>query len=372
MADLSHDSILKAGRYRGMTLTGLDKPLLLKLYKFMQRLRRVELALIAEYHPADQMRCPVHFCVGQEAVSASLNALLTGDDYMFSHHRSHGYYLSKGAPLRALFAEIYGKAAGANGGKAGSQDISYGEVKFYSGAILAGAMGIAVGTSFGLQYKGSQNIAVTGFGEGATDEGIFWEAVNYAALKKLPCLFMCENNRYATFSPQSARQLGDNLSKKVAAFGLKTIDIFGNDAPLVYRTLSETIAGIRAGNGPAFVQAYTYRWNSHVGPEDDGVNNYRTKDEIEFWKQNCPIVLLEEQLLADGVLNAPQREEILREIDAEIKDAFDFAKSAPFPVNADWHALNYCDESPLADKLLDDAEHHVFNQNQAEAVPGPY
>ena len=372
MQEITHESILKGGRYRGLSIEGVDKALLIRLYHFMLRLRRVEEALLNEYHPADEMRCPVHFCIGQEAVSAALFSLLDADDYMFSHHRTHGYYLSKAAPLQALFAELYGKETGANGGKAGSQDISYGEAKFYSGAILAGAMGIAVGTAFGLQAKGSKNIAVTGFGEGATDEGLFWEAVNYAVLRQVPVLFMCENNRFATYSPQASRQPKDNLSDKVAAFGMKSTTVFGNDVVAVQKVLHGAFESIRRGEGPQFVQAYTYRWNSHVGPEDDSANNYRAPGELDFWKQNCPIILLEEKLLASGLLTAASKAQIIGEIDAEIKGAFEFAKRSPFPKNADWMNLNYCLESPLADKLLDDAEHHVFNQNQAESVPGPY
>ncbi len=246
----------------------------------MLRLRRMEEALIREYHPADEMRCPIHFCVGQEAVPAALSLLVREDDYMLSHHRSHGYYFAKHAPLRELFAEIYGKATGANGGKAGSQDISHHASRFYSGAILAGAVSIAVGVALGLQLKKSTSIAVSGFGEGASDEGAFWEAMNYAGVCRLPILFVCENNRYATFSDQLKRQASDNICERVATFGVRTTRIFGNDVAKVYRTLAHEVQRIREGDGPAFVEAYTYRWNSHVGPEDDGVNNYRSAEEM--------------------------------------------------------------------------------------------
>lgn len=372
MEQMTHSSIFKNGPYRGLTIDGLDDALLLRLHEFMLRLRTVELALIEEYHPADEMRCPVHFCVGQEAVPAALSSLLRTDDYMFSHHRTHGYYLAKGAPLNALFAELYGKSTGANGGTAGSQDISYSPAKFYSGAILAGAVGLAVGAAFGLKFKKSDNVAVAGFGEGATDEGIFWEAVNYAALRKLPILFMCENNRFATYSAQQFRQPQDNLSAKVAAFGIKAQNVFGNDATALYRVLSEALVGIRNGEGPQFIQAYTYRWNSHVGPEDDSANNYRAPGELDFWKKNCPILLLEERLENAGKLTASAKQKLAGSIDAEIKGAFKFAKTSPFPESPIWRELNTCNDSPLADKLLKDTEHGKFNQNQADALPGPY
>ncbi len=146
--------------------------------------------------------------------------------------------------------------------------------------------------------------------------------------------------------PQQHRQLKDNLSDKVEAFGVKTTTLFGNDVVKVRQTLDEAIQSMRRGEGPRFIQAYTYRWNSHVGPEDDSVNNYRAPGELDFWKQNCPIVLLEEKLLAAGILTAAQKDQILGEIDKEIQDAFAFAKKSPFPKNADWAALNYCAVSP--------------------------
>src|SRR5713101_480981 len=202
MTVLSHKGILGAGRYRGAKVGRGEAETARALLRFMLRLRMCEEALAREYHPADEMRCPVHFCIGQEAVPAALSVLLTQDDYLFSHHRSHGHYLSKGAPIRAMFAELYGKETGANGGKAGSQDISYRPANFFSGAILAGATAIAVGAALGFQLRGERRVVAAGFGESATDEGIFWETIGYAALRKLPVIFICENNKYSVFSPQ--------------------------------------------------------------------------------------------------------------------------------------------------------------------------
>ena len=300
--DLTHRTITSIGKYQAMELGDLEPGLVTGLYRQMLRLRRMEEALIAEYHPADEMRCPVHFCIGQEAVPAALSMLLEADDYLFSHHRSHGYYFAKGAPIRELFAEIYGKSTGANGGKAGSQDISHGASRFFSGAILAGAVSIAAGAAFALQLRRSTNIAVSGFGEGATDEGAFWEVANYAGFKRLPLLLVCENNRYATYSDQLKRQASDNICARVRPFGVRSEQVFGNDVLQVYRTLKAAIEHIRAGGGPSLVEAYTYRWNSHVGPEDDSSNNYRTPAELEFWKANSPVLLLEEKLFEHHLL----------------------------------------------------------------------
>jgi pyruvate dehydrogenase E1 component alpha subunit len=332
----------------------------------------MEEALMREYHPADEMRCPIHFCIGQEAVPAALSLLVEREDYLFSHHRSHGYYFAKGAPLRELFAEIYGKETGANRGQAGSQDISQPDSRFYSGAILAGAISIAVGAAFGLQIRKSRNISIAGFGEGATDEGAFWEAMNYAGARRLPALFVCENNRYATYSDQLKRQASDNICERVTPFGVRARRIFGNDVVVAYRTLKDEFAQVRQGRGPALVEAYTYRWNSHVGPEDDGVNNYRPTQEQEFWKNNCPIALFEEELLKANILPASSRENAEREIAAEIEENFRFAKSSPFPDKADWHRMNWNGASPQADRLLGTSTESAFNEYQPEAKLEPY
>ena len=372
--ELSHRTITQIGRYRDMNLAGVAPYTLLKLYHQMLRLRRMEEAMHAEYHPADDMRCPIHFCIGQEAVPAALSLHVKADDYLFSHHRSHGYYFAKGSPLRELFAEIYGKATGASGGKAGSQDISHSETNFYSGAILAGAVSIAVGAAFGFKHKQTRQIAISGFGEGCTDEGAFWEAMNYAGKQKLPVLFVCENNRYATFSDQLKRQADDNVSARVRPFGVRATQIFGNDTVLAHRTIGAEIERLRHGDGPALIEAYTYRWNSHVGPEDDGANAYRQPGELEFWKANCPLVLLGEKLRAASLLNDEISARYEAEVAAEVAANFKFAKDSPFPTDTHWRHMNYEDATPLADKLLGAtaAGGGNFDQYQDEAKLGPY
>ena len=356
---------MTAGRYRDLSLRGTDPAIATQLHRFMVRLRRCEEALAEEYHPADEMRCPVHFCIGQEAVPAALSTLLTHDDYLFSHHRSHGYYLAKGAPMTALFAELYGKETGANGGRAGSQDISYPSMNFHSGAILAGAAALAVGTALSFQSRGESRVALAGFGESATDEGIFWEAVSYAALRKLPVVFVCENNNYSVFSPQLKRQAADNISDRVTTFGIKSVPLFGNDVVLVHNTLKAAIANARAGGGPSFIEAYTYRWSGHYGPASDDLVGYRSEEEIKAWKENCPIALLEESLLTHAMLTDAGKTALLKDIDAEIAEAFHFAKSSPFPKAGAWETMNYASSSPVADALLADIDVEAFDAHQS-------
>lgn len=370
--ELSHRTITRMGLYRDLKIEGHDKDLLLALLRQMLRLRTTEVALVNEYHPADEMRCPIHFCIGQEAVPAALSMLVQREDLLFSHHRSHGYYFAKGAPMGELFAEIYGKETGANGGRAGSQDISNSEYGFYSGAILAGAVSIAVGAAFAFKHQHSARISISGFGEGATDEGAFWEAMNYAGKQQLPILFVIENNRYATFSDQLKRQASDNICERVTPFGVRATRIFGNDVVKVYDTLNTEIEALRQGRGPALVEAYTYRWNSHVGPEDDGVNNYRPMEEMAFWKDNCPIKLLETKLREAGYWTDRMRSLTDDEIRTEIEEHFRFAKQSPFPKNIDWQQANMAGSTPMADALLTETEGDVFDPDQAEARLGPY
>ena len=365
MNTITHASIVADGAYGDLKIEQGEAQVAQTLYRFMLRLRMCEESLANEYHPADEMRCPVHFCVGQEAVPAALSLLLRPDDYLYSHHRSHGYYLAKHAPMNALFAELYGKATGANGGLAGSQDISYPKERFYSGAVLAGAAAIASGSALAAKLQGSGDVVASGFGEAATDEGIFWETINYATLAKLPLVLVCENNKYSVFSPILKRTAMDNISDRVRSFGMPAFPIFGNDAPLVHRTLSAAVARARAGAGPTFVEAYTYRWSGHYGPAPDDPIGYREPGELEAWKRNCPIALLEREMKRQGLLNDEQKSTLLRDFSREIEESFRFAKGSPFPATAPWAELNWSSATPEADRLLAEVELADFDAQQA-------
>ena len=369
---LNHKAIQGFGQYDRVTLDDIPVDVAKALLRQMVRLRRIEEALHEEYHPADEMRCPIHFCVGQEAIPAALSLCVDKEDYLFSHHRSHGYYFAKGAPLEQLFSELYGRATGANGGRAGSQDISHTATKFFSGAILAGAVAIGTGAAFGISLRNSSQISVCGLGEGATDEGTFWEAMNFAGNLKLPVLFVVENNRYATASDQLKRQASDNICERVRPFGVRATKIFGNDVCLAYRTIKEEVARLRSGDGPGLIEAYTFRWSSHVGPEDDGANYYRTKGEMDFWKQNCPIVLLENSLVSHGYFDFWEKDEWEQEIAAEISGLFSYAKTSVFPHLVDWYRANVNEASKIASELSSESETGYYDMYQADAKLAPY
>ncbi|MCF8033709.1 MAG: thiamine pyrophosphate-dependent dehydrogenase E1 component subunit alpha [Desulfarculaceae bacterium] len=363
--------LIKDGRYIGMSLDGVDGDTVWQLYVFMQRLRLLENAIAALYSE-QQMRCPVHFCDGQEAISAGLALAIRDSDHLFSHHRTHGFYLAKCREFKPLIDEIYGRISGASGGVAGSQDISYCEMNFHGGAILAGSIGIAAGVARAMQIKNIPALAFAGFGDGAVDEGVFWETVNYAALQKLPLVLVCENNGYSAFSPQNKRQAVMDISAKVRAFGMQAHSFFGNDAVESHRVISQAVGAVRRGEGPVFLEGHTFRWSGHVGPEGDDQYQYRSMQELAFWKDNCPIKLLEEKMLEEGLVKQQAIDDLVRQIGQELDQAFAEAKQSPFPEPVDWHAMNYATQTPKADELLAEEKSSGFDQNQDLAIPGPY
>lgn len=355
-----------------LDIRSVDPDLALRLWKQMLRLRAAQESLHGEYHPADEMRCPMHFCIGQEAVPAALSLLVRNEDYLFSHHRSHGFYFAKVDRFDELFAEFYGKEEGSNGGRAGSQDVSFASANFYSGAILAGSAPIAAGAALAFKYKKQPYVAITATGDGATEEGVFWETLNYAAVQQLPMVFICENNFYSTYSPQQKRQAGCNISERVQTFGVKTMALFGNDIVKTYLALEEAIEHARSREGPVFLEFFTYRWNSHVGPEDDDYNNYRPSEEIAYWKTLCPIALAEERLVRAGILTDDLKALERGIVYTEIQKAFDFARNGRYPIEIDWESANSNSCTPLADLLLVEEKALKFDEDQRELIPGPY
>ena len=308
-----------------------------QLLYFMIRLRNIEIQLSEEYHPADEIRCPVHFCIGQEAMPAAISENINDKDYIFSHHRSHGYYFAKHAPIKPFFAELYGKQTGTNMGLAGSQDISYSKKNFFSGAILGGAISISIGTALALKLNKKKNIVYSCFGESATDQGVFWESINYASLEKLPILFICENNNYSVFSPQRKRQAGDSIASKAKSFGIESIQINGNDSLECYLQIKKIKNKILNKKQPFLIEAFTSRWSGHYGPGNDDIIGYRDDGELNYWKKNCPIKKLKNEFEISDKFEA----DCYNKSSIEIKRAFKFAKKSKFMNDYDWTHLNY-------------------------------
>ncbi len=235
------------------------------IYRRMVRIRFFEESVI-ELFNAKSIICPVHLYIGQEGIAAGVCANLTSDDYAYSTHRSHGHYIAKGGSLRGLMAEILCRETGCSGGHGGSMHITDSDAGFMaSSAIVAGTIPIAVGAALKIKMNREKKVSVAFFGDGATDEGVFYESLNFAALHRLPMIFVCENNLFSTHLPISMRQSNQNLSMKMKAFNVDTAKIDGNNAGEVFTAAGRMIENAKNEKGPGFLECMTYRWYSHVG-----------------------------------------------------------------------------------------------------------
>lgn len=302
------------------------------LFYQMLRIRMIE-EKIAGLYPEGQMRCPVHLCIGQEAVAVGVCSALEREDYVLSGHRSHGHYLAKGGDLKAMMAELYGKATGCSLGKGGSMHLVDLEAGFLGATpIVASTIPIAVGAAFGSMMRNQSRVTVVFFGEAATEEGVFHESINFAALKKLAVVFVCENNLYSVYSPLQVRQPeGREVFELAKGHGVESHQGDGNDVEAVYRQTGEAIRKARQGGGPTFLEFKTYRWREHCGPHYDNDLGYRTPHEFETWKSRCPIERLKRDLLSQGRMTPLEVDEMQAQLEEEISGAVTFAKESPFP-----------------------------------------
>jgi pyruvate dehydrogenase E1 component alpha subunit len=302
----------------------------------MLRIRSVEETIAARYGE-QKMRCPTHLSVGQEAVAAAAGAVLRPTDLAVSGHRAHAHYLAKGGSLKAMIAEIYGKVTGCSRGKGGSMHLIDESAGFMgSTAIVGGTVPVGVGLAYPMKLKQTGQIACVFVGDAVPETGVFFESVNFAVLKQLPVLFLCENNGYSVYSPLTVRQPpGRKLYELLAGFGLPTHHGDGNDARGVYAALSEGVDAIRRGEGPRFYEFETYRWREHCGPMYDNDLGYRSVAEYEAWKLRDPVLSLQRALIGAGVVSETDVAAVQAEIDAEIDAAFAFAEASPFPEASD-------------------------------------
>ena len=343
----------------------------LKIFDFIFFLKLIEDQLEKNYHPNDKMKCPVHFCHGQESVPAALHLLLSKKDYLFSHHRSHGYYLSKRCPPEKLFSELYGKLSGANSGLAGSQDISYSPNNFYSGAIIAGSISIATGAGLSIKLDKKKNIAVCGFGESASDQGIFWESLNYSALSKIPILFICENNNLSVLSPQKDRQTGKSIAEKTLSFGVKSTQVYGNDPIKVYNEIDKGINYIKKFQKPYLIESFTYRTISHVGPLSDDQSNMKNTKEYKFWIKNTPYENLKRELLKKNYISDKYIKKLEKKYYMKIKKYFDYAEKSKFPNSKNIEKINFSmKENKFKRKLRKIKNYKVEFNQQLQQVKG--
>lgn len=276
---------------------------LLKLYDKLHLIRTSQQTLINEYHPENKMRCPIHFCLGQEALAACVSFFIKKNDFILSHHRSHGYYLAKNCSLDAMVAEFYGKKNGSNSGLAGSQELSSVKNNFFSGTILSGMFAIALGTALFQKIQKKKDITVTVIGDGGMEEGICYEALNIASLKSLPILFICENNNYSIHTYIKTRSISKNYEKKVKSFDIEYIKISDYKPENIIKKVENIISNIRRKSKPIFLEFDTMRTCGHVGPEDDDKEfSYRDND-LKKWRGKDSVSWIKNKLLKKKMNN---------------------------------------------------------------------
>lgn len=302
------------------------------LWAKMARIRLVE-EEIANRYPEGKMRCPTHLSIGQEAVAVAVGDVSLKEDYAVSTHRAHAHYLGKGGDLKAMIAEIYGKEAGCARGRGGSMHLIDRSVGFMgSSAIVGNSIPLGVGLGLAAKLDGAGQVSFVFLGDGAVEEGVFYESVNFAILKKLPVVFVCENNLYSVYSPLAVRQPeGRQISKLAAGLGIKSENADGNDLSVALEVLKNAVKYCRGGNGPVFLEFSTYRWREHCGPNFDNDIGYRTDAEFEQWRLRDPVETLARLLRADDPDFVTFEQRTLSDISDEIDAAFLFAEDAPFP-----------------------------------------
>src|SRR5262245_50017983 len=295
-----------------------------QLYHTLYRIRRVE-EEIARIYPTDAIKSPVHLSIGQEAVSVGVCAALEPHDVVFGTYRGHALYLAKGGDLRAMIAELFGKVGGCARGKGGSMHLIDPEAGVMgTSAVVGTTIANAVGYAYALKYQQRRSIVASFFGDGATEEGVFSESLNFAVLKRLPVLFVCENNQFAIHTHQHRRQGHPQICDRACAHGLPAESVEANDLFRLVERSRGIIAAIRAGQGPYFLEVMTYRWKEHVGPNHDYHLGYRTPEEARPWIEADTVKRLAEQL------EPTKQAEIEAEVEEEVAGAFAFADLSPF------------------------------------------
>lgn len=313
----------------------MSDSLSIDLFKQMYRIRAVEEA-IAHHYPEGKMRCPVHLSIGQESIPAVFAQSIASTDFAVSTHRGHAHYLAKGGNLNAMIAEIYGKSTGCAKGKGGSMHLIDLAVNFMgTSAIVGNSIPIGVGLALSVKLKRNNQISCVFLGDGATEEGVFYESVNFAAVRKLPVLFICENNLYSVYSPLSVRQpRGRSIAKMVEAMGLEVAAGDGHNIASCHVIMKNAVDRVRANGAPFFLEFTTYRWREHCGHSFDNDIGYRTQEEFLEWQAKDPLNNLEQQLRQTS-LQTSSLEKIKAEIDLEVEKAFEFAEDSPYPAQSE-------------------------------------
>lgn len=305
---------------------------LISIYEVFYKIRSTELK-IAEKYKEQNMRCPTHLSVGQELVSAVFSNIVKKKDHTVSSHRGHAHYIAKGGNLKKMIAEIYGKETGCSKGRGGSMHLIDLNVNFMgSTAIVGNSIPIGAGLALANKIDKSNNISFVFFGDGATEEGVFYETINFAIIKKLPVIFVCENNLYSVYSPLSVRQPKNrSIYKMTESLGIKSKGCDGNNYEKIYKSFNEAISYVKKSKGPFFLEFYNYRWLEHCGPNYDNSLGYRTEEEFQKWRKKDSLEKIRLFLLKK--IGEKPIIQIEKKIFQKINKAFLFAKKSKFPLS---------------------------------------
>ncbi len=315
--------------------TATKGKLVLDLLYHVWRIRLVE-ERIAALYSEQQMRCPVHLSIGQEGVAVGVCAALTNKDAVMSGHRAHAHYLAKGGNLQRMMAEIYGKATGCSLGRGGSMHLIDLDAGFIGSTPIVGStIPMATGLAWSAKMQRKNIVTVLFMGETAAEEGVWHESLNFAALHKLPILFVCENNLYSVYTHIKDRQPSRPLTGMAAAHSLRVYGGDGNNALEVHRLAKDALSHVRAGKGPVFMEFSTYRWREHCGPNYDNDLGYRSEAEFQEWKEKDPLARLRQHVLQERYTTKDKLAAEERGITEEIDAAVTFAKMSPSPTAED-------------------------------------
>jgi pyruvate dehydrogenase E1 component alpha subunit len=314
---------------------------LMSMYETMLRIRNVEESFVAPILKGD-IKCPVHLYSGEEAIATGVNAALDNNDYIFGTHRSHGHYIAKGGSMESMVAEIYGKVNGCSRGRGGSMHLIDPEHGMLGAApIVAGTISLATGSALASSIRKDNRVTISYFGDGATGEGTLYESLNFAALKKLPIIYICENNLYSTHLPIDEIRVNRDIYKIGEPLGIKSFQCDGNDVLKVFKISKEAVSLCREQKGPVFIEFLTYRFRGHVGPDDNIQGSHtdiRPPDEVKKWFEKDPIKRFENYLSKNGI-SKNELLNIYNKVDNEVKQAHKLCESSNYPENEE--LMNY-------------------------------
>lgn len=306
----------------------LSKDIKLKMYEDMLKIRYFE-DTAEELFKEGLIRGPMHLYTGEEAVAVGACTALRKDDYITSTHRGHGHCIAKGGDLKKMAAELMGKATGYSKGKGGSMHIADQEIGILgANGIVGGGMGMAAGAGLSAKMRGTDQVTICFFGDGASNQGIFHESINLASIWKLPVIYLCENNLYGLTGPAREMLPVKDVAVRAKSYNIPGETIDGNDVIAVYEAVSKAVERARKGEGPTLIEAKTYRWKGHyVG--DPCV--YIPEGELEEWKKKCPIKRFAEVLLKDKEATQKELDEIEDSVKKMLEEAVEYAKNSPEP-----------------------------------------